>query len=113
MSLLDRLQAFSQKHAISENNSVTPLSAVTKQLYSPTEGEVNGKPAILLGTNNYLGLTFDNACTEAGKKAIDQYGTGTTGSRLANGSYDGHKSLEQDTPVLIFMQRAVGVTKFL
>mgnify|MGYP000369872775 CR=1 FL=1 len=107
MSLLDRLQAFSQKHAISENNSVTPLSAVTKQLYSPTEGEVNGKPAILLGTNNYLGLTFDNACTEAGKKAIDQYGTGTTGSRLANGSYDGHKSLEQDLAEFYGVDHAV------
>lgn len=96
MSLLDRLRAFSQKHAISENTSVTPLSAVTKQLYSPTEGEVNGQKAILLGTNNYLGLTFDDACTQAGKKAIDEYGTGTTGSRLANGSYNGHKSLETD-----------------
>jgi len=96
MSLLSRLQSFSDKHAISENSSVTPLSAVTNKLYSATEGDINGKRAILLGTNNYLGLTFNNVCSEAGKQAIDDYGTGTTGSRLANGSYSLHKCLEDD-----------------
>ncbi len=96
MSLLSRLQSFSDKHAISESTSVTPLSAVTNKLYSATEGDINGRRAILLGTNNYLGLTFDEACSKAGKQAIDNYGTGTTGSRLANGSYSQHKCLEDD-----------------
>ena len=43
--------------------------------------ELDGKKMILLGTNNYLGLTFDDDCVAAAKGAIDQYGTGTTGSR--------------------------------
>jgi 8-amino-7-oxononanoate synthase len=50
----------------------------------------------LAGTNNYLGLTFDPDCTAAGMKAIATQGTGTTGSRMANGSFAAHGALEQD-----------------
>ncbi|HET6971898.1 MAG TPA: pyridoxal phosphate-dependent aminotransferase family protein, partial [Phenylobacterium sp.] len=62
---------------------------------SPTEGMLDGKKVILLGTNNYLGLTFDEACIEASAAAVRQWGTGTTGSRFANGTFAGHLALEQ------------------
>jgi len=45
--------------------------------------------------NNYLGLTFDEDCVAAAKSAIDSHGTGTTGSRVANGSYSEHIDLEK------------------
>ncbi len=62
---------------------------------SPTEGMLNGRRTILLGTNNYLGLTFDPACIEQAIEATRSQGTGTTGSRVANGTYGGHIKLER------------------
>jgi 8-amino-7-oxononanoate synthase len=64
-------------------------------ILSPTEGMLNGRRTILLGTNNYLGLTFDADCIEKAVEATRRQGTGTTGSRVANGTYDGHMKLEQ------------------
>ena len=51
---------------------------------------------ILAGTNNYLGLTFDPDCIDAAANAVRELGTGTTGSRMANGTYSGHVQLEQE-----------------
>ncbi len=62
---------------------------------SPTEGMLNGRRTILLGTNNYLGLTFDAGCIEEAIDATRKQGTGTTGSRVANGTYGGHIRLER------------------
>jgi 8-amino-7-oxononanoate synthase len=62
---------------------------------SPTEGLLDGRRTILLGTNNYLGLTFDPACIEKAVEATRSQGTGTTGSRVANGTYGGHVRLER------------------
>jgi 8-amino-7-oxononanoate synthase len=62
---------------------------------SPTEGMLNGRRTILLGTNNYLGLTFDQACIDEAIEATRRQGTGTTGSRVANGTYGGHIRLER------------------
>ncbi len=67
-----------------------------EEVLSPTEGVLGGQKTILLGTNNYLGLTFDEACVEKSVEAVRAQGTGTTGSRIANGSYDGHQQLEAD-----------------
>ncbi len=72
-----------------------PFDVKFDAVLSPTEGELNGKRTILLGTNNYLGLTFDQSCIDKSVEALRAQGTGTTGSRIANGSYDGHKRLEQ------------------
>src|SRR5579863_9944682 len=62
---------------------------------SPTEGMLGGRRTILLGTNNYLGLTFDPGCIDKAVEATRSQGTGTTGSRVANGTYDGHVKLEE------------------
>ncbi|PIQ37977.1 MAG: 8-amino-7-oxononanoate synthase [Lysobacterales bacterium CG17_big_fil_post_rev_8_21_14_2_50_64_11] len=73
-----------------------PTGLVTERLLSPTLGIIEGRETILAGTNNYLGLTFDPACIAAGKKALDEFGTGTTGSRMANGSFALHQALEAE-----------------
>jgi 8-amino-7-oxononanoate synthase len=72
-----------------------PFDVKFDTVLSPTEGVLQGRRTILLGTNNYLGLTFDPSCIEKSVEAVRAQGTGTTGSRIANGSYDGHKRLEQ------------------
>ena len=63
---------------------------------SATEGEVNGHKVVLAGTNNYLGLTFHPDCIRAAEAALHKYGTGTTGARLANGTYEEHLLLEAE-----------------
>lgn len=54
---------------------------------------------ILAGTNNYLGLTFNHDAIAEGQAALAAQGTGTTGSRMANGSYAPHLALERDCRV--------------
>jgi 8-amino-7-oxononanoate synthase len=72
-----------------------PFKVKFDAVTSPTEGVIDGRETILLGTNNYLGLTFDEACIEKSVEAVRALGTGTTGSRIANGTYDGHAALEE------------------
>jgi len=62
----------------------------------PTTGTVNGQTVVLAGTNNYLGLTFHPDCVRASADAVARYGTGTTGSRLASGTYPDHAALERE-----------------
>ncbi len=65
------------------------------EILSATRGRVGNSEILLAGTNNYLGLTFDQDCRAAAKDAIDNHGTGTTGSRIANGTYAEHIDLEK------------------
>src|SRR4051812_45397310 len=58
--------------------------------------EMEGAPRIMLGSNNYLGLTEDPRVIEAAHEAIRKYGTGLTGSRLLNGTLDLHLELESE-----------------
>nr|WP_226946782.1 aminotransferase class I/II-fold pyridoxal phosphate-dependent enzyme [Rhizorhabdus phycosphaerae] len=71
-----------------------PYAIVMEKVLSPTEALINGKKTILLGTYNYMGMTFDPDVIAAGKAALDAYGSGTTGSRVLNGTYQGHKECE-------------------
>jgi 8-amino-7-oxononanoate synthase len=67
-----------------------------ERVLSPTEAIINGRKTLLVGTNNYFGLTFDPSCMKAAIEAIRAEGTGTTGSRIANGSYSEHVALEKE-----------------
>lgn len=73
-----------------------PSSVKFEKITSPTDGTLEGRPVMLFGTNNYLGLTFDPGCVDAAAEATRSYGSGTTGSRVANGSYSGHQALETE-----------------
>ena len=64
-------------------------------MHSATQATIGGRRAVLAGTNNYLGLTFDAGCRAAAIEAIEAWGTGTTGSRMASGNYAGHRGLER------------------
>jgi 8-amino-7-oxononanoate synthase len=58
--------------------------------------EMEGKPRIMLGSNNYLGLTGDERVRQGALDAIAKYGTGLTGSRFLNGTIDLHLELEDE-----------------
>jgi 8-amino-7-oxononanoate synthase len=62
---------------------------------SGTEAVMRRKRLIMLGSNNYLGLTQHPKVKEAAKAAIDRYGSGCTGSRFLNGTLDLHEQLEE------------------
>ncbi len=55
---------------------------------------INGKRQVMIGSNNYLGLTHDPRVMEAAQEAVRKYGTGCTGSRFLNGNLDIHEELE-------------------
>lgn len=55
---------------------------------------VKGKKQIMIGSNNYLGLTHHSYVKEAAIKAIEKYGTGCTGSRFLNGNLNLHEELD-------------------
>ncbi len=96
MSLFDKFRDIATGLGELQAVGVVPFGARVEQIYSATEGVVLGYPVILAGTNNYLGLTFDPECIAAAQEALVKQGTGTTGSRLANGSYTGHLALERE-----------------
>ncbi len=96
MALLEKFAAAAAIREQLQAGGHDPTQVVIERIISPTEGLVEGRHTILAGTNNYLGLTFDPACVEAGRNAIREQGTGTTGSRMANGSFAAHAALEQE-----------------
>lgn len=71
-----------------------PFSLVMEKVLSPTRAICNGRDTILLGTYNYMGMTFDPDVIAAGQQALSDFGSGTTGSRVLNGTYQGHKECE-------------------
>ncbi|MBX9901220.1 MAG: aminotransferase class I/II-fold pyridoxal phosphate-dependent enzyme [Burkholderiaceae bacterium] len=75
---------------------IDPFGVQIDKILSPTEGIIHGRHTILAGTNNYLGQTFDPEIVASARAALEAEGTGTTGSRMANGSYSGHRQLEQE-----------------
>lgn len=72
-----------------------PFGLVMEKVLSPTRAICNGRETILLGTYNYMGMTFDPDVIAAGHAALDAFGSGTTGSRVLNGTYQGHKECEE------------------
>jgi 8-amino-7-oxononanoate synthase len=84
-----------EREALLDTGVRDPFGLVMEEVLSPTRAIVKGKETILLGTYNYMGMTFDPDVIEAGKRALDAYGAGTTGSRVLNGTYQGHKECEE------------------
>jgi 8-amino-7-oxononanoate synthase len=94
MSIFEKFRALAETRRQLGQTGTEPFNIVIERVLSATEGFVNGRRTILAGTNNYLGLTFDPRCVEAAREALTESGTGTTGSRMANGTYVGHVALE-------------------
>lgn len=61
-----------------------------------TEVTMEGRDTVMIGSNNYLGLTSDKRVIEAGVAALKKYGSGCSGSRFLNGTLDIHEQLEQE-----------------
>ena len=71
---------------------------------------MNGKRTIMIGSNNYLGLSMDERVMEAAKQAVDKYGTSCSGSRYLNGTTDLHQQLEEEIADFMGKEKAFCVT---
>ncbi|MBE6753234.1 MAG: pyridoxal phosphate-dependent aminotransferase family protein, partial [Ruminococcaceae bacterium] len=68
---------------------------------------MEGKRRIMLGSNNYLGLTTNERVIEAGRSALEQYGTGCSGSRFLNGTLVMHLELEKELAEFLHKEAVV------
>ena len=94
MDLFEKVQQ-KQIYDIAKEKGIYPYF---HELKSGQDTQVNmeGKDTIMIGSNNYLGLTSDPRVINAGVEALKQYGSGCSGSRFLNGTLDIHVKLEQE-----------------
>jgi 8-amino-7-oxononanoate synthase len=95
MDLLDKLRAVTARCERLADGAAMPGLTVIDRVLGPCEVVVQGRPTLMFGSNNYLGLTLHPQVVEAGRRALLEYGAGTTGSRTANGTLAQHEELER------------------
>lgn len=99
MDLFDKFRKIDSAHYLSEakiaiEQGIYPFFLPLEETEG-TEVVINGRRLIMLGSNNYLGLTTHPKVKEAAIKAVKEYGTSCTGSRFMNGTLKLHKELEE------------------
>jgi 8-amino-7-oxononanoate synthase len=92
--MLGKYAALKSAYARVRDGGTDPFNVSFDAMLSPTVARRGDRTVLLLGTNNYLGLTFAPSCLDAAGAALRAEGTGTTGSRIANGTYNTHAALE-------------------
>jgi len=107
MTIFDKFQQLAATRKELEQGCENFFNIVMEEIVSGTEAVINGRPTILAGSNNYLGLSFDPDCIDAACDATRQEGTGTTGSRMANGTFSGHVALEHELADFFNRQGAI------
>src|ERR1041384_1545838 len=96
MDLLDKLRAVEKRRAGFPEDALVPGETVIDRVIGPCEVVIDGRPTLMFGSNNYLGLTLHREVVDAARRAVVAYGTGTTGSRTANGTLAMHEQLERE-----------------
>ena len=83
-----------EREALAASGLRDPFAIVMDEVKGPTRAIIRGRETILLGTYNYMGMTFDPDVIAAGKTALDAFGSGTNGSRMLNGTFRDHVEAE-------------------
>src|SRR3954452_21541930 len=96
MDLLEKLRVVEKRRDAFAAASARPGATVIERVIGPCEVVIGGRPTLMFGSNNYLGLTLHPDVVQAGCRAMAEYGSGTTGSRTANGTLALHKELEDE-----------------
>ena len=94
MDLFDKFKPLADAYSDLTAAGADPFQVAFDKIVSPTLGMIGNREIVLAGTNNYLGLTFHPDVIGAAQAGAEKYGAGTTGSRIANGTYDLHRTLE-------------------
>ena len=92
VALFDKCRNFTAAREVQAAGLYPYFKAISES--DDTEVVIEGKKRLMLGSNNYLGLTHHPKVLEAATKALYRYGSGCTGSRFLNGSLDLHEKLE-------------------
>lgn len=105
MPLLDKVRNFQVARELQKAG----LYSYFRVIESAQENlvRIGGRDVIMLGSNNYLGLTNHPAVKEAARRAIAKYGTGCAGSRFLNGTLDIHVELEAKLADLVGKEEAI------
>jgi 8-amino-7-oxononanoate synthase len=93
MGIFDKCSAFTAARLLQAEGIYSYFTPIEES--TATEVRVGGERKIMVGSNNYLGLTHHPRILEAQRRALEKYGSGLTGSRLLNGTMDLHEDLEQ------------------
>jgi 8-amino-7-oxononanoate synthase len=107
MDLLDKFKAVEQRRAMFGAGVASPGATVIERVLGPCEIVIEGRTTLMFGSNNYLGLTLEPSVVAAARDAILEYGTGTTGSRTANGTLSLHEDLERELADWFHKQHAL------
>ncbi len=91
--LFDKCARYTAAHDVMESGLYPFFQPISCS--HDTEVVIRGERKIMVGSNNYLGLTHHPYVLERAKAAFDQYGSGCTGSRFLNGTLDLHEELEE------------------
>jgi len=92
--LLQKLRGIQERRA-AMGTAPVPGATVIERVLGPNEVVIGGRPTLMFGSNNYLGLTHHPRVLAAARDALAVYGAGTTGSRAANGTFAIHEELER------------------
>jgi 8-amino-7-oxononanoate synthase len=97
VDVFDKVRSHERREQLetAKQNDLLPYFRLLESAAGPVV-EMEGRETIMLGSNNYLGLTGDARVTEAARDALETYGTGLTGSRLLNGTTPLHLALERE-----------------
>jgi len=103
--LLEKCEKYTTSREVKEQG----LYPYFHELQSRQDTEVimEGRRRIMLGSNNYLGLTVNDEVVKAGIAALDKLGTGCSGSRFLNGTLSSHVELERELADFVGKEGAV------
>jgi 8-amino-7-oxononanoate synthase len=105
MSLFDKCFGFTMAREV-EAAGIYPYFRAITESYD-TDVVVNGQRKVMVGSNNYLGLTHHPKVLAASEAAMRRYGSGCTGSRFLNGTLDLHERLEAELAAFLNKESAL------
>ena len=105
MGLLDKVHSFTRAKDLMAAGFYNYFRVIESAQQNTVR--YKGKEIIMLGSNNYLGLTNHPKVMEAARDAITKYGTGCAGSRFLNGTLDIHIELEEKLAALVGKEKAL------
>jgi len=92
IALFDKCKNFTQAREVQAAGLYPYFTPISES--EDTVVKIGGKSKVMMGSNNYLGLTHHPKVLEAARQALERYGSGCTGSRFLNGTLDLHEILE-------------------
>src|SRR5687767_10248951 len=99
-----------KEYKIAKATGLYPYFRVIEGSHEGTEVQIGGKRMIMVGSNNYLGLSADDRVKEAAREAVAKFGSTCSGSRLLNGTLTLHEELEEKLAKFLNKEMALVVS---